>query len=80
MLNRLRLPATVYSAATHRVRQRRFYDMNIWSQTKILEKLDYMHANPVRRRLVEYPEQWAWSSFRYYHLQDASVPAMDHLP
>ncbi|MGH9407013.1 MAG: hypothetical protein ACRD3D_14420 [Terriglobia bacterium] len=54
--------------------------MNIWSQAKILEKLDYMHANPVRGRLVEYPDQWAWSSYRYYDLQDASVLAMNRLP
>jgi hypothetical protein len=25
-----------------------------------------MHQNPVKRGLVVAPEQWAWSSFRYY--------------
>ena len=25
-----------------------------------------MHRNPVKRGLVERPEQWAWSSFRAY--------------
>ena len=26
----------------------------------------YIHRNPVKRGLVESPEQWAWSSFRHY--------------
>lgn len=46
--------------------QRRFYDLNVWSQRKRVEKLDYMHQNPVRRRLVSTPELWRWSSFRAY--------------
>ena len=25
-----------------------------------------MHRNPVKRGLVEAPEQWQWSSFRHY--------------
>ena len=46
--------------------QRRCYDFNVWSEEKRIEKLRYMHRNPVRRGLVEKPEQWAWSSFRHY--------------
>jgi hypothetical protein len=46
--------------------QRRFYDFNVWSEHKRIEKLRYMHRNPVKRGLVLEPEQWAWSSFRWY--------------
>jgi len=28
--------------------------------------LKYIHRNPVKRGLVERPEDWAWSSFRHY--------------
>jgi len=35
---------------------------------KRIEKLRYMHRNPVKRRLVELPEQWRWSSYRFYFL------------
>jgi REP element-mobilizing transposase RayT len=35
--------------------QRGAYDMNIWSDKKRLEKLNYMHANPVKRGLVSQP-------------------------
>jgi hypothetical protein len=46
--------------------QKRFYDFNVWSERKRVEKLRYMHRNPVKRGLVERPEQWKWSSFRAY--------------
>jgi putative transposase len=46
--------------------QRRFYDFNVWSFAKIREKLEYMHANPVKRKLVEHPKDWPWSSWSYY--------------
>ena len=46
--------------------QRRFYDFVVWSEHKRVEKLRYMHNNPVKRGLVLEPEQWPWSSFRFY--------------
>lgn len=46
--------------------QARFYDFNVWSEVKRIEKLRYIHRNPVKRGLVESPEQWRWSSFRWY--------------
>jgi len=49
-----------------RIWQKRFYDFNVWSERKRIEKLRYMHRNPVKRGLVAEPEQWAWSSFRSY--------------
>jgi len=44
----------------------RYYDFNAHNKEKRIEKLRYMHRNPVKRGLVERPEQWAWSSFRHY--------------
>ena len=46
--------------------QARYYDFNVHNEEKRVEKLRYMHRNPVKRGLVEKPEQWAWSSFRHY--------------
>ena len=31
-----------------------------------MEKLRYIHRNPVTRGLVERPGDWLWSSFRHY--------------
>jgi putative transposase len=46
--------------------QARFYDFNVWTERKRIEKLRYIHRNPVNRGLVGSPEQWPWSSFRSY--------------
>jgi len=46
--------------------QPRYYDFNVWSEAKRVEKLRYIHRNPVKRGLVERPEDWLWSSFRHY--------------
>ncbi len=54
-----------------RLWQRRFYDFNVWSARKRIEKLRYIHRNPVKRGLVESPNQWRWSSFRSYAYGEA---------
>jgi putative transposase len=46
--------------------QPRFYDFVVFSEKKRVEKLRYMHRNPVKRGLVSEPQQWLWSSFRNY--------------
>ena len=46
--------------------QRRYYDFNVYSKSKLREKLDYMHANPVKEKLVMHPRDWPWSSWRFY--------------
>jgi len=51
--------------------QARFYDFNVWTTHKRVEKLRYMHRNPVKRGLVISPEQWGWSSYRFYLLDEA---------
>jgi putative transposase len=57
--------------------QLRFYGFNVFSDSKRLEKLDYMHMNPVRRGLVVRPEEWRWSSYRYYALREKGPVAVD---
>ena len=43
--------------------QVRYYDFPVWSEAKRVEKLRYMHRNPVKRGLADRPEDWPWSSF-----------------
>ena len=43
--------------------QKRFYDFNVWSEKKRIEKLRYMHRNPVKRGLVIEPDQWKGAAF-----------------
>jgi putative transposase len=46
--------------------QRRYYDFNVFSEKKRVEKLRYIHRNPVHRGLVLAPEDWKWSSFNHH--------------
>jgi len=38
----------------------------VWSLKKKVEKLQYMHMNPMKRGLVAHPKDWSWSSFSFY--------------
>ena len=58
--------STLFDVSLQHVWQKRFYDFNVWSLHKQMEKLNYMHDNPVRRGLVVSPELWRWSSYRSY--------------
>ena len=46
--------------------QKRYYDFNIRDYPQFMEKLRYIHRNPVKAGLCERPEDWEWSSFRHY--------------
>jgi putative transposase len=46
--------------------QKRYYDCNVRDDRKFMEKLRYIHRNPVKRGLCERPEDWEGSSFRHY--------------
>jgi putative transposase len=50
-------------AGLRRFWQVRYYDFPVWSEAKRIEKLRYIHRNPVKRGLVARPEDWRWSSF-----------------
>jgi len=55
----------------------RFYDFNVYSAKKKREKLEYMHANPVKRGLVKNPSAWMWSSFLFYEKRELGVVPID---
>ena len=44
----------------------RYYDFNVYTERKRIEKLRYLHRNPVTRGLVRRANEWAWSSFEHY--------------
>src|SRR6266853_486058 len=59
--------------------QPRFYDFNVWSQKKFVEKLQYMHMNSMKRKLVTHPKDWPWSSFSFYAKRDSGLVRIDPL-
>jgi putative transposase len=58
------------------------YDRNLVRPETVHQVIDYIHANPVRRGLVGSPEDWAWSSARYYAGRSdvPLIPDDDELP
>jgi putative transposase len=61
------------SKASSRVWAARFYDFNVYTERKRVEKLRYIHRNPVERGLVAEADQWLWSSFRSYTCGEAGL-------
>lgn len=46
-----------------------FYDFNVYSDATLVEKLSYIHNNPVRSGLVSVPEDYKWSTCNSYFIE-----------
>jgi putative transposase len=56
------------------------YDRNLRSRDDITEKIEYIHSNPVRRKLAEKCSDWPWSSHHAWTTgNDAPIPIDRHL-
>jgi putative transposase len=53
--------------------QPKYYAFNVFTPAKAIEKLEYMHNNPVRAGLVDDPCAWPWSTAAHF-LQGRRVP------
>ena len=61
----------------YRIWQERFDDLAIYSLRIAKSKINYIHNNPVRKKMVEKPEEYLYSSARNYILNDQSIIAVD---
>jgi putative transposase len=53
--------------------RKRYYDRNVRNEREFVDKLRYIHRNPVKAGLCKLPEDWRWSSFRHYALREKGV-------
>ena len=53
--------------------------VGIISEHVLRTKIQYIHNNPVGRKLVDEPSQWLWSSWRNYHLDDENIFQVDKI-
>ncbi len=75
LLTALRKAAVGPKRDTYQVWQDGFHAVPLWSDWMIRKKIDYIHANPLRKRLVKSAKDYAWSSFcGYYGVGKATVP------
>ena len=70
-------PASTISRVRALLGARRKY---VRSQTKFVEKLHYMHMNPLKRKLVTHPRDWPWSSFSFYAKKESGLVRIDPMP
>ncbi len=49
----------------------------IWNRQKLKAMLDYTHANPVRRKLVQHPGDWGFSSYGFYERGDQPMISLE---
>ena len=40
--------------------------MNGGACARLFPELHYMQMNPLKRKLVDHPKDWPWSSFSFY--------------
>jgi len=73
LLNGFKLSYPKKKKHQYRIWQNGFYDFNIYSAKKFLEKLNYIHENPLRAGLVKNSEDWPYSSYRNYYSDDESL-------
>lgn len=56
------------------------YDRNIEEPAALLNMIDYVHENPIRRGLVERAADWKWSSASWYHEHQPGPLNIDPIP
>ncbi|MBF0493664.1 MAG: transposase [Candidatus Omnitrophica bacterium] len=59
--------------------QKRFYDEGIRSETMLLNKMEYIHNNPVKHKLVMDLNHYPHSSYHHYYKKNCSVLHIDKL-
>ena len=50
----------------YQIWERNPLSVDLWSREVLLQKLQYIHLNPVRAGLCRLPEEYRWSSARFY--------------
>ncbi|HEY0366763.1 MAG TPA: transposase [Pyrinomonadaceae bacterium] len=64
--------------STHQIWQESFKALPLWSLWMIRQKIDYIHANPVKARLVSTAQEYKWSSFRDFYFNSGEPISVDH--
>lgn len=61
----------------NQVWQESFKAIPLWSGWMIWQKINYIHANPVKARLVKSARDYEWSSFNAYYSDSVPMLAID---
>jgi REP element-mobilizing transposase RayT len=62
----------------HQFWQEGFKAIPLWSGWMIWQKINYIHNNPVRAKLVDSAKDYRWSSFRGFYFDSQEPLPVDH--
>jgi len=64
----------------HKVWEDNYLAKAVWSAWFLLQKMEYVHYNPCQPywNLTAAPEDYVWSSARFYYLEEPAVIPVDH--
>ena len=60
--------------SVHQLWQKGYYPKMILDDNMMIQKIEYIHNNPVKRGFVDRPEDWRYSSARNYLGMEALIP------
>lgn len=58
----------------HQVWEEGFHPKQLMNDEMVIQKLEYLHFNPVKRGFVDWPEYWRYSSARNYLGVEGLIP------
>jgi len=60
--------------STYQVWQESFHPKQVFNNSVMMQKINYIHYNPVKRGYVDRPEDWRYSSARNYAGMQGLIP------
>jgi len=75
---RFRREVPDHDGSLHQVWQESFKAMALWSGWMIWQKINYIHANPVKAKLVSASKDYKWTSFRAFYFDSDEPLPVDH--
>jgi hypothetical protein len=76
--SQFRLKVPDKDRSIHQVWQESFKAFPLWSVWMIWQKINYVHANPVKAKLVRSAKEYRWSSFRAFYFESNEPLPVDH--
>jgi len=67
------------NASTGKLWQKRYYEEVIRNESILISKIEYIHANPLRKGLVNFMEEYKYSSYQSYFNNKCGVLIIDQM-
>ena len=62
----------------HQIWQRNPLSIDLWTREVYIQKMEYIHYNPVTAGICSYPEQYKYSSAKFYETGEDEFGILTH--